>query len=330
LPEKINKHDKENKLEVVFLDSHTLSLNNDLDFSSIEKICNLKKSGLLNNDSVLDCCMEAEIIIVNKLILDKNIICSLKNLRLICVIATGYNNIDIKVAKEKNIEVVNVPGYAKYSVSQHVFAMVLNLATKICLYNEDVNKGQWEKSKDFGLLKYYTFELAKKTIGIIGFGAIGQNVARIAEGFDMKVMAYDVNSNIKSKYKLYPLNQVLTNADIITLHCPLTDKTRNLINKDTFGLMKHSAVLINTSRGGIVNEEDLLEALNSGRIAGAGIDVLSQEPPSAGNKLLHKAKNLIVTPHTAWSSREARQRMIDITADNINAYLSGKIINSVF
>jgi len=330
LSDKINKHDKVKIPEVVFLDSHTLSLNNDLDFSNIDKICNLKKLELLDNDTVLDCCMNAEIIIVNKLILDKKIISSLKDLRLICVIATGYNNIDIKAAKEKNIEVVNVPGYAKYSVSQHVFAMVLNLATKMYLYNEDVRKGQWEKSKDFGLLKYYTFELAQKIIGIIGFGAIGQNVARIAEGFDMKVMVYDVSSNIKSNYKVYPLNQVLSNADVITIHCPLTDNTRNLINKDTFELMKHSAILINTSRGGIVNEEDLLEALNSGRIAGAGIDVLSQEPPSAGNKLLHKAKNLIVTPHTAWSSREARQRMIDITADNINAYLNGKIINSVF
>lgn len=319
----------EKKPEAIFLDSHTLSLNNDLDFKGIEKVCNLKKLKLTDSNAILDCCRDAKIIIVNKLILDKRIISSLKNLKLICVVATGYNNIDIEAAKQQNISVVNVPGYAKYSVSQHVFALVLNLATRACQYSKDVRKGQWEKSRDFGLLKYYTFELAGKIIGIIGFGAIGQSVAKIAEGFDMKVMVYDVSSSINSKYRIYPLNDVLENADIITLHCPLTENTRNLIDKKAFNIMKKSAILINTSRGGIVNEDDLLEALNCGRIAGAGIDVLSQEPPSAGNKLLHSAKNLIVTPHTAWSAREARQLIVDTTLENMNSYLSGKIVNPV-
>ena len=316
-------------MEIVFVDSHTLSLEDDIDFSPILKLGNYMGYKLKNNDDITGKCKNAEVIITNKILISEEIINSLDKLKLICVIATGYNNVDLEAASRRNIPVLYVPEYAKYSVSQHVFSLILNLATKSFKYFEDVKSGRWEKSEGFCLLKYKTFELAGKVIGIIGFGAIGREVAEIARGFKMKIMVHDAKDILDAGFKNYSLEEVFKNSDILTIHCPLNDKTENLINKDTLGIMKRSAILINTSRGGIVNENDLKEALNSGSIAGAGIDVLSEEPPKNGNPLLNNVRNIIITPHTAWSTVEARQRMINITAENIQSYLYGKAKNRV-
>ena len=317
-------------MQIIFLDSHTLSLNEDMDFGKFNDIGDYKGYKLVEGDDVVGCCNNAEVIIVNKINITQEIIERLQKIELISVIATGYNNVDITSAKNNNIPVINVPNYAEFSVPQHTFALILNLVTKAYLYNEDVKRGQWEKSPDFGLLKYPTFELAGKKIGIIGFGAIGRGTAQIAEGFKMKVMASDIGDISGSGYKNHILDEVLREADIIAIHIPLNEKTENLIDSKAFNKMKRSAILINTARGGIVNEKDLADALNSGKIAGAGVDVLSKEPPSQGNPLLNGVKNLIITPHTAWSTREARQRMIDITANNIRSFLDGKIVNMVY
>jgi len=317
-------------MKIAFLDSHTLSLNGDVDFSVLRSLGNYTGYALTNKDNIIPYCKKADIVIVNKIIISENSIKKLPNLKLIAVIATGYNNIDIEAAKENNIKVTNVPDYAANSVSQHVFSLILNLTTKAYLYNEDVKKGEWSKSSNFGLLKYPTFELNGKIIGIIGFGAIGRAVASIASGFGMKVIVNDIKDISNTDCKKCSIEYILKNADIVSIHCPLNSQTKNMIDAAAIKKMKRSAILINTSRGGIVNEAELAQALTSGEIAGAGIDVLSEEPPQNSNPLLQNIKNLIITPHTAWSTFEARQRMIDITAENIRAFLNGKNYNLVF
>lgn len=316
-------------MEVSFLDSNTISLNNDINFRPLESLGNYRAYKFTNRDNIISSCRESEVIIVNKLNITKEIIGKLPKLKLICVIATGYNNIDIKAARDRGVCVANVPNYAGFSVPQHTFALILNLATKVYLYNEDIKKGEWERSQTFNLLKYPTFELAGKTIGIIGFGAIGKGTARIAEGFGMKVMVHNTHDISDTGYKNYLFDEVLENADIVTIHCPLTKETKDLIGRKAFKKMKKTAILINTARGGIVNEKDLADALNSQMIAGAGVDVLTEEPPLEGNPLLGSVRNLILSPHSAWSTKEARQRLVDITAKNIKAYLKGEKLNLV-
>lgn len=284
---------------------------------------------LTNENNILDYLIDTQVIVTNKIIIGRDHLKKLNDLKLVTVIATGYNNVDIQAAKDYGVPVTNVPQYAKYYVSQHTFALILNLASKVYLYNRDVANGQWGTSDSFTLLKHPTFELAGKTIGLVGFGAIGQETAKIAESFDMKVLVYDIADVSRYGYSNSTLDEVLKKSDIISIHVPLTDKTKDLIDEVAFNKMKDTALIVNTSRGGIVNEVDLANALNSGKIAGAGFDVLSSEPPTKGNPLLDRVKNLILTPHVAWSSREARQMLIDITADNINSMTEGKIINKV-
>lgn len=250
----------------------------------------------------------------------------LPELKLICEVATGYNNLDIKAAKNFGIRVTNVAEYAKYSVSQQIFSYILNFATKITDYNEDVRRGLWEKSNTFDLLNYQTFELYRKKIGIIGFGIIGQEVARIAEAFRMEVLPYDIVDISETGYKNFSIDQILSTSDFIVLQCPLFDSTRNLIDNNAFAKMKKNAIFINASRGGLVDEIALVEALKSNSIAGAAVDVLTNEPPKEGNILLKsELDNLIITPHSAWSTLEARQRLIDKVACDIGAYLNGEL-----
>ena len=219
-------------------------------------------------------------------------------------------------------------GYAAGSVPQHTFALILNLATKAYLYDADIKSGAWKKASSFTLLTYRTFELAGKTIGIIGFGTIGRGVARIAEGFGMKVLAHDAYGIKDSKYPNTDLDTIFKESDIVTVHSPLTEETRDLIDSGALAKMKKTALVINTARGGIVNEKALGEALEAGTIAGAGVDVLTVEPPKKGNILI-QAKNVIMTPHSAWSTREARQNLVDETAENIKAFIEGRERNVV-
>ncbi len=314
-------------MEIVFVDSDTISLNDDVSFKPLQEQGSLKNLNLNQSEIILyrDC----QVLITNKVYIGKEVMEELDRLELICVIATGYDNVDLQSAREFKKTVVNVPGYAKDSVPQHAFALILNLATKAYLYDRDVKLGQWQSSTNFNLLKYPCFELQGKTMGIIGLGTIGSKVAGIAKCLGMKVLAYDKADISNSGYFQAELNFLIKNSDIISIHCPLIPETRNLIAGKQMAMMKNTAILINTARGPIVNEQDLAWALNTGQIAGAGIDVLSQEPPGEDSPLLEGVPNLIITPHSAWSTKEARQRLIDITAKNIAAFRAGSPINTV-
>ena len=312
---------------IVFLDMSTIDLN-DIDFSALEKLGNYTNYQNSNEDEVIFRVKNADIIMCNKTPISKKVIDSLRENSLVTVVATGYNNVDIDSARTRGIVVSNVPGYAVNTVPQHTFALILNLATKVYRYYNDVQNGKWHNAESFTLLTYPTVELANKTIGIIGFGAIGRSVAGIAEAFGMKVLANDSIDSKDSRYGNTDLDYLLRHSDIVTLHCPLTTQTRNLINKESIEKMKDGALLINTARGGIADECAVATALNNGKLAGAGFDVLSIEPPKQGNILL-SAKNIIITPHCAWSTIEARQRLIDETVLNIKAFLSGKPRNRV-
>ncbi|MCE5345288.1 MAG: D-2-hydroxyacid dehydrogenase [Bacteroidales bacterium] len=314
-------------MNIIFLDRATIDLD-DINFSSIKACGHFVSYPNSTGEEIILRSRNADIIISNKAPITQEVMEACKNLRLITVIATGYNNVDIDSAKKRGITVCNVAGYAKNTVPQHTFSLILNLATKVYKYYHDVKSGDWQNATMFTLLKYPTFELYGKTLGIIGFGVIGQAVARIATGFGMKVIYYDSYVPENNIYDSADLKTLLKVSDIVTIHCPLNKETLNLIGKDELSVMKPSALLINTARGGIVNETALAEALNKQVIAGAGIDVLSEEPPVKGNALL-SAKNCIITPHSAWSTIEARQTLVDETARNIMAFLNGEKRNVV-
>ncbi len=314
-------------MNIIFLDENTITLG-DIDFSSLKKLGDYKSCNSNESKNVISVAGNAEIIITNKVRITRDIIAGLPQLKLVTVIATGYNNVDIIAARELGVAVCNVPGYAGNSVPQHTFALLLNLVTKIHLYQQDIQKGEWHKSETFTLLNYPTFELSGKTLGIVGFGTIGRGVAKIAKAFGMKVIVYDINSQQMSDYQSVDFETLLRDSDVITLHCPLTPDNKHLINADSISKMKKNALLINTARGPLVDENALYDALNSGRISGAGLDVLEQEPPTKESKILN-AKNLFCSPHSAWSTIEARQKLVDETAINIKAFMEGSPRNVV-
>jgi len=312
-------------MTIVFLDVATINLNDDMDFSSIKALGELVCYANSSESEAIERGVGAETLIVNKVPMTKRVMEALEGLKHIAVIATGYNNVDISAAKEGGICVTNVRGYARDCVPQHTFALILNLATRTCDYNRDIRNGRWQESGFFTLLSYPTFEVAGKSIGIIGFGAIGRGVARIAEAMGMKVMAYDVAGFEDDEYKKSrsSLDEIFEKADIVSLHCPLTADNKYMVNREVLSKMKSSAILINTARGPLVDQGALADALNNDEIGGAGIDVLDEEPPR-DNPLLGDVKNLIMTPHSAWSTREARQRLIAEVAENIKAFSEGR------
>lgn len=271
----------------------------------------------------------AQIAVSNKVVLDEAALTSASELKLICVAATGTNNVDLAAASRRNIPVCNVRAYATPSVVQHVFMLILNLMRRLPDYRKALANDRWQQSEFFCLLDYSIEELTHKTIGIVGYGELGSAVAAVAKQFGMKVIVAQSLHGEPVEGRM-PLAELLPNVDVLSLHCPLTAETENLITKHELALMKPSAILINTARGGIVDEAALLDALETGRLAGAGIDVLQEEPPIHGSALLKSnLTNLIVTPHIAWASRQARQRLIEGVTANIQAYLSGQIINQV-
>lgn len=270
----------------------------------------------------------ADVVITNKFVLDAALLAQTPKLKLICVAATGTNNIDVSAASERGIAVTNVTGYATASVIEHVFALILSLQRRL---NEQAQAAHdlWPKQRDFSVLDFPTQELRGKTLGIVGYGELGRAVASIATAFGMHILiAQRPGGDDRSNRA--PLDEVLRNADILSLHCPLTQTTRNLIGTRELALMKPTALLINTARGGIVDEPALISALQHQQLGGAGVDVLIEEPPRHGNPLLEiQLPNLIVTPHVAWASREARQRLVDGLTENIRAYLEGTDRNRV-
>lgn len=315
-------------MKIVFLDEASISLDGDMDYSSLTALGELVCYPHSNETETVERARGAETVIVNKVLMTADVIRELTDLQHIAVIATGYNNVDLNAAAATGIHVSNVRGYARYTVPQHTFALILNLASRVHDYYRDVLAGEWQRVSTFNLLTYPTFELAGKTIGIIGLGAIGQGVARIAKGFGMNILVNDPMLPADSIYINTVLERLFESADIITLHCPLTSENRHMINAGTLNRMKSSALLINTARGELVDEKALLEALKNGQIAGAGLDVLGKEPPRE-NPLLEEVKNLIITPHCAWTAREARQRLVDEVVENIGAFTGGTPRNAV-
>lgn len=273
---------------------------------------------------------DAEAILTNKVVLKDEQLAQLPNLKYIGVLATGYNTVDIESAKKRGIIVTNIPSYSTPSVAQMVFAHILNIASQVKHHSDEVKKGRWTNSQDFCFIDSPLLELRGKKIGLVGLGNIGYNTARIAIGFGMEVYAYTSKSvfQLPPEIKKLDLDGIFRECDIVSLHCPLTQETRGLVNKARLELMRPSSIIINTGRGPLIVEQDLADALNSGRIYAAGLDVLSSEPPKADNPLL-AAKNCFITPHIAWATAEARERLMSIAIENVKSYIAGNPTNVV-
>ncbi len=280
-------------------------------------------------DERLDHIADADVVVLNKVVLDDAILRSAPKLRLVCITATGFNNVAIDTARELGITVSNVVAYATDSVAQHVFALMLAHHTRLFDYTAAVKRGDWSRSPQFCLLDYPVRELRGMTLGIIGHGELGQGVARLGEAFGMRVMVSQRPGG-EPREGRQPLDQVLRESDVISLHVPLLENTHHLIDADALALMKPTALLINTARGAVVDNQALADALRGGEIGGAGIDVLDVEPPPLDHPLLAgDIPNLIVTPHSAWAGRQARQNVVDETVANIRAFIAGEPRNRV-
>lgn len=281
-------------------------------------------------EEVLERAAGAEILLTNKVALDAQTLYALPELKYIGVMATGYNIVDVDAAKGRGIIVTNIPAYSTDSVAQMVFAHILNITQQVQHYTSEIRNGRWSSNPDFCFWDTPLIELRDKKIGIVGLGHTGFNTARIAIGFGMEVHAYTSKSpfQLPPEVKKMELDELFSTCDIVSLHCPLTDSTRELVNAARLKLMKPTAILINTGRGPLVNEQDLADALNNGTIFAAGLDVLSQEPPRADNPLL-TARNCYITPHIAWATTAARERLMQILLNNVKAYLDGKPVNNV-
>ncbi|MBL8260421.1 MAG: 2-hydroxyacid dehydrogenase [Candidatus Competibacteraceae bacterium] len=318
-------------MQGVFLDRDSLDCG-DLDFGALDRILpDLRYYPSTGADQVAARVADAEVIIGNKVALDAALIQQAPRLRLICIAATGVNNVALEAAAQAGVTVCNCRGYGTASVVQHVFALLLALYTRLPDYRRAVREGRWQRASQFCLLDYPIRELADKTLGIVGYGELGQGVARVAEAFGMAILLAQRPGTVEPEEEgRIPLPILLPQVDILTLHCPLTPETRGLIGAWELALMKRDAILINTARGGLVDEAMLAEALRQGALGGAGVDVLSLEPPVNGNPLLAAdIPNLIVTPHSAWGSRESRQRLVGQLAENIRGYLDGEPVRVV-
>lgn len=308
----------------VFLDRDSLDCG-DLDFSGIDRILpDLRYYPATAPDRVAARIAGAGVVISNKVMLDAAALRRASRLRLICIAATGLNNVDLAAAASRDITVCNCRGYGTAAVVQHVFALLLALVTRLPDYRRAVREGRWQRASQFCLLDFPIRELAGKTLGIVGLGELGRGVARVAEAFGMRVLVAQRPGAVEEQEGRVPLPLLLPQVDVLSLHCPLTPETRGLIGAWELAMMRRDAILINTARGGLVDEALLADALRQGALGGAGVDVLSLEPPAAGNPLLAPdIPNLIVTPHCAWGSRESRQRLVGQLAENIAGFLSG-------
>lgn len=314
---------------IVLLDGKTMG---DFDFSALNELGNFKYYDFTTTEEVVDRIKEANVIITNKVILNKNNLKEAKNLEIICEMATGYNNIDIEYAKNNSIAVTNVAGYSTNTVAQHTFAVLLNLCNKIAYYDNYVKSGNYTNSDIFTHLDKPLNDISGKTFGIIGLGEIGKKVARIAEAFGAKVIYYSTSGkNSTKEFEMVDFEELLNRSDIISIHAPLNERTLGLINYEAMKKMKKSAILINMGRGPIVVEEDLAKAIEEDLIGGAALDVFEKEPMNKENVLL-KIKNkdkLILTPHIAWASVESRTKLFNEVIENIKAYYKGDMKNRI-
>lgn len=309
-------------MKIVYLDAFPLG--NDIDISPLKKLGEYTSYDRTSTNSIIERALGAEIVLTNKCVISAETMDALPDLKYISVTATGFNIVDTKAAKERGIIVTNASDYSSNSVTQHVFAFILRLQNQIYEHS-DVDK--WTKSPDFCYFNSTINEISGKTLGVVGYGGIGKKVVKIAEAFGMNVLINKRTLN-KTDSRMVELDELLAKSDYISLHLPLTADNSELINAALLQKMKSNAILINTARGGLVNESDLANALNNGIIGGAALDVLSTEPPSPENPLL-TAKNCLITPHIAWGSFEARKKLLEIVVENLKAYQQGKPINVV-
>ena len=316
-------------MRIVVLDGRTLN-HGDLSWEDLAKLGDLEVFERTSSEEIVRRGQEAEIILTNKTPLNKNVIADMPRLQYIGVMATGYNVVDTLAARERGIAVANVPAYSTMSVVQLVFAHLFNLAHHITHHTEAVRNGRWTSSMDFSFWDYPLVELAGRTMGIVGFGRIGSAVATAASSFGMRILAYNGNRipAMPAAISFVALDELFSESDVVTLHSPLTPETREMVNSYRLSLMKPTAFLINTGRGQLVDEQALANALNAGRIAGAGLDVLSQEPPLPDNPL-PGARNCFITPHFGWATTAARERLMREVTENVRSFLQGRPRNVV-
>jgi len=317
-------------MRIVCLDGYTLNPG-DNPWTEVEKLGQLVVYDRTDDSDVVERAAGAEIVLTNKTRLTAQVLEKLEDCRFVSVLATGYNVVDVAAARGRGIIVSNVPVYGTDSVAQFVFALLLEVCHHVGLHSGLVHEGAWGEADDFCFWRAPLVELAGKKMGIVGFGRIGTRVAELAHAFGMEVLAHDVVQVRPPAYEAFAfveLNEIFSQADVVSLHCPQTAENVGMVNREMLGLMKPTAVLINTARGALVNETDLAEALNAGKIAAAAADVLSHEPPQPDNPLL-TARNCLITPHIAWATLEARKRLMKTTAENIAAFIKGSPINVV-
>lgn len=316
-------------MKIVYTDAYTLNPG-DLDWAPIQSLGDVTLYDRTRPDELIERVKDAQLILVNKVKLTRESLAQLPNLRYIGVTATGYDVIDIAAAREQGIVVTNVKGYSTDSVAQLTFALLLELTHRIGRHSDSVQAGEWAASPDFSYWKSPLVELAGKTLGLVGYGDIGQKVAGIGQAFGMNILISRRNRQAETgeDVTLVDRETLFEQSDVVSLHCPATPDTIGFVDQNLLSRMKPTALLLNTSRGSLLNEADVANALNVGLIAGAGLDVLAVEPPVPGNPLI-TAKNCLVTPHIAWASLESRQRLMHLVADNIRAFLDGSPINTV-
>ncbi len=317
-------------MRAVFLDRASIDLD-DLDLQPLRQLLpGIEMFDRTAPEQTLERVRDAEVVILNKVVLDAAILSQTPHLRLVCIVATGTDNVDVATARAGGVAVCNVRGYGTASVAQHSFALLLALHTRLLDYDRAVRRGDWQRAEQFCLLDFPIQELSGRVLGIVGYGTLGQAVAKLAQAFGMQVLVAQRPGSSEAKPDRLPLAELLPQVDALTLHCPLTEDTRNLISTAQLALMQRGVFLINTARGGIVDEAALAEALRSGHLGGAGVDVLSTEPPRQGNPLLEAdVPNLLVTPHCAWGSKEARQRVIDQLVENVTSFEAGRPLRAV-
>lgn len=317
-------------MKIVVLDGYTLNPG-DLTWERLEKLGNVTVYDRTPADKIVERIGDAEIVYTNKTPLTRDTFEKTPQVKFVGVLATGYNVVDVEAAKDHGVVVTNIPTYGTAAVAQFTFALLLELCHHVGEHNLEVKKGVWTQCPDFCFWNYPLIELAGKTMGFIGFGRIGQAAAKVAQALGMKVLAYDGYQNpalVSDTLKYVELDELLANSDVISLHCPLFESTKGMINKGTIAKMKEGVMIINTSRGPLIVEEDLAEALNSGKVGGAAVDVVSTEPAKMENPLM-TAKNCIITPHIAWAPKESRDRLMNIAVDNLEAFLVGSPVNVV-
>lgn len=316
-------------MNLVYADAYALNPG-DLDWTPLTSLGSVTLYDRTAPDEFIERVKDADMLLVNKIKLNRQTLEQLPNLQYIGVTATGYDIIDVKAARELGIDVTNVKGYSTDSVAQLTFALLLELVQNVGLHADSVRAGDWARNPDFCYWKKPLIELTGKTLGVVGFGDIGKRVAAIGRAFGMNILVNRRHTDEQPPEGIRYVDQatLFAESDVVSLHCPVTDENRAFVNRDLLAQMKPTAFLINTSRGALINEPDLAEALNQEQLAGAGLDVLTVEPPSATNPLF-SARNCLITPHLAWASREARQRLLHETVENIQAFLAAKPRNVV-